>query len=191
MHIPHCAKQPDENQAPGGIEDDSDLKPLRGPLLDAPIGLQLLHRLINTMGDLDAEFIQQHVLDTSVPARPTLIHDNMAARAAPGSAVPHHTPASSYIYNTLNDELPHHLQDSNISPPHLTLYSPTATTLALLHLVGYSDSGLRLHQASTAMEAAGLEGRRKWGVILPTSAPVVESIYEPAIATVYPGLWHP
>ena len=38
------------------------------------------------------------------------------------------------------------------------------------------------------MEAAGLVGHHKWGVILPTSARVVKSIYEPAIATIYPTL---
>ena len=32
----------DEQQAPGGIEDDHDLKLLRGPLLNAPIGLRAL-----------------------------------------------------------------------------------------------------------------------------------------------------
>ena len=31
-----------EQQAPGGIEDDPDLKHLRGPLLNAPIGLRAL-----------------------------------------------------------------------------------------------------------------------------------------------------
>ena len=33
------------------------------------------------------------------------------------------------------------------------------------------------------MEAAGLASQHKWGVILPTSARVANSIYEPAIAT--------
>ena len=66
--------------------------------------------------------------------------------------------------------------------------SPTGTTLALLHLLGQADAGIHLHQASTAMEAAGLVGQHKWGVILPTSARVANSIYEPAIATIYPTL---
>ena len=38
------------------------------------------------------------------------------------------------------------------------------------------------------MEAAGLAGVHKWGVILPTSTREVKSIYEPAIATIYPSL---
>ena len=45
-----------------------------------------------------------------------------------------------------------------------------------------------LHQASTAMEAAGLASQHKWGIIFPTSARVANSIYEPAIATIYPTL---
>ena len=70
----------------------------------------------------------------------------------------------------------------------LSFHSPTGTTLALLHLLGQADAGIHLHQASTAMEAAGLASQHKWGIILPTSARVANSIYEPAIATIYPTL---
>ena len=85
----------------------------------------------------------------------------------------------------LQDALPLHLQDAQHAPPTLAFHSPTGTTLALLHLLGQADAGIHLHQASTAMEAAGLASQHKWGIILPTSARVVNSIYEPAIATIY------
>ena len=59
----------DENQAPGGIEDDPDLKRLRGPLLDAPMDYERLPVKniapvpaagpVDTMGHPDAKFIQQ------------------------------------------------------------------------------------------------------------------------------------
>ena len=94
---------------------------------------------------------------------------------------------SKHLANVLNDALPPHLHDAQHAPPSLALHSP-GTTLALLHLLGQADAGIHLHQASTAMEAAGLVGHHKWGVILPTSARVVKSIYEPAIATIYPSL---
>ena len=84
--------------------------------------------------------------------------------------------------------LPLHLQDAQHAPPTLAFHSPTGTTLALLHLLGQADAGIHLHQASTAMEAAGLASQHKWGIILPTSARVANSIYEPAIATIYPTL---
>ena len=101
----------DDKKAPGGIEDDADLKLLRG----ASIGLRaldsseyrspymlpnLLVSLIDTMGHLHSQGIQQHVQDVCVPSRPNLVHAAMPARAEPGSAVPHHTPASPYIYTT-------------------------------------------------------------------------------------------
>ena len=99
-----------------------------------------------------------------------------------------HTPASAHVANVLQDTLPLHLQDTHQAPPTLAFHSPTGTTLALLLLLGQADAGIHLHQAHTAMEAAGLVSQHKWGVILPTSARVANSIYEPAIATIYPTL---
>ena len=190
----------DEQQAPGGIEDDPDLKHLRGPLLSGPVGLRALpsehyrpphaiprviFQLVATLGPLDSSLLNQHLTNICKPTSPLLIHAPMAARAGTGRAAVEHTPASAHLANVLHDVLPLHLQDA---PPPLAFHSPTGTTLALLHLLGQADAGIHLHQASTAMEAAGLVRQHKWGVILPTSARVANSIYEPAIATIYPTL---
>ena len=99
-----------------------------------------------------------------------------------------HCTVSAHVANVLKDALPLHLQDAQHAPPTLAFHSPTGTTLALLHLLGQADAGIHLHQANTAMEAAGLASQHKWGIILPTSARVANSIYEPAIATIYPTL---
>ena len=112
----------------------------------------------------------------------------MTAHARTGRAEIVRTPASAHIANVLKDALPLHLQDAQHAPPTIAFHSPTGTTLALLHLLGQADAGIHLHQASTTMEAAGLASQHKWGIILPTSARVANSIYEPAIATIYPTL---
>ena len=52
-----------------------------------------------------------------------------------------------------------------------------------------ASHGLFLHTVQTNMEAAGLDGLRKWGITLPSSARVSHEIYEPAIiAILYPHL---
>ena len=193
----------DEQQAPGGIEDDHDLKLLRGPLLNAPIGLRalpseqyrsphsiprIIHQLLATLGPLDPAFTLQHLDNVCNPIAPLVIHSARTAPATTGRAASDHAPAAAYLTNLLTDTLPLHLQDTQFSPPPIAVHSPTGTTIALLHLLGQADAGIHLHQATTAMEAAGLAGVHKWGIILPTSARVVKSIYEPAIATIYPSL---
>ena len=140
------------------------------------------------LGPLDSSLLNQHLTNICKPTSPLLIHAPMAARAGTGRAAVEHTPASAHVANVLQDALPLHLQDAHHAPPSLAFHSPIGTTLALLHLLGQADAGIHLHQASTAMEAAGLVGQHKWGVILPTSARVANSIYEPAIATIYPTL---
>ena len=122
------------------------------------------------------------------PIAPLVIHSARTAPATTGRAASDHAPAAAYLTNLLIDTLPLHLQDTQLVPPPIAVHSPTGTTIALLHLVGQADAGIHLHQATTAMEAAGLAGVHKWGIILPTSARVVKSIYEPAIATIYPSL---
>ena len=193
----------DEQQAPGGIEDDLDLKHLRGPLLNAPIGLRALpseyyrpphaiprviYQLVATLGPLDPSLLTSHLTNICKPTNPLLIHAPMTAHARTGRAEIVHTPASAHVANVLKDALPLHLQDAQHAPPTIAFHSPTGTTLALLHLLGQADAGIHLHQASTTMEAAGLASQHKWGIILPTSARVANSIYEPAIATIYPTL---
>ena len=155
----------DEQQAPGGIEDDPDLKHLRGPLLSAPIGLRALpsehyrpphaiprviFQLVATLGPLDSSLFSQHLTNICKPTSPLLIHAPMAARAGTGRAAVEHTPASAHLANVLHDALPLHLQDVHHAPPPLAFHSPTGTTLALLHLLGQADAGIHLHQASTA-----------------------------------------
>ena len=122
------------------------------------------------------------------PVAPLVIHSARTAPATTGRAACDHAPAAAYLTNLLIDTLPLHLQDTQFSPPPIAVHSPTGTTIALLHLLGQADAGIHLHQATTAMEAAGLAGVHKWGIILPTSGRVVKSIYEPAIATIYPSL---
>ena len=193
----------DEQQAPGGIEDDYDLKLLRGPLLNAPIGLRalpseqycsphsiprIIHQLLATMGPLDPAFTIQHLENVCNPIAPLVLHSAPTAPATIGRASSDHVPAAAYLNNLLLETLPLHLQDPQLAPPPIAVHSPTGTTIALLHLLGQADAGIHLHQATTAMEAAGLAGVHKWGIILPTSARVVKSIYEPAIATIYPSL---
>ena len=193
----------DEQQAPGGIEDDPDLKLLRGPLLNAPIGLRalsseqyrsphaiplIIHQLLATLGPLDPAFTVQHLDNVCHPLAPLVIHSARTAPATTGRAASTPSPAAAYFTNLLSDTLPLHLQDTQSAPPPIAIHSPTGTTIALLHLLGQADAGIHIRQAATAMEAAGLAGVHKWGVILPTSARVVKSIYEPAIATIYPSL---
>ena len=193
----------DEQQAPGGIEDDHDLKLLRGPLLNAPIGLRalpseqyrsphsvprIIHQLFATLGPLDPAFTLQHLDNVCNPIAPLVIHSARTAPATIGRAASDHAPAAAYLTNLLIETLPLHLQDPQLVPPPIAVHSPTGTTIALLHLLGQADAGIHLHQTTTAMEAAGLAGVHKWGIILPTSARVVKSIYEPAIATIYPSL---
>ena len=193
----------DEQQAPGGIEDDHDLKLLRGPLLNAPIGLRalpseqyrsphsiprIIHQLLATLGPLDPAFTIQHLNNVCNPIAPLVLHSARTAPATIGRASSDHAPAAAYLTNLLLETLPLHLQDPQLAPPPIAVHSPTGTTIALLHLLGQADAGIHLHQATTAMEAAGLAGVHKWGIILPTSARVVKSIYEPAIATIYPSL---
>ena len=187
----------------GGIEDDHDLKLLRGPLLNAPIGLRalpseqyrsphsiprIIHQLLATLGPLDPAFTLQHLDNVCNPIAPLVIHSARTAPATTGRAASDHVPAAAYFTNLLIDTLPLHLQDTQFSPSPIAVHSPTGTTIALLHLLGQADAGIHLHQATSAMEAAGLAGVHKWGIILPTSARVVKSIYEPAIATIYPSL---
>ena len=50
------------------------------------------------------------------------------------------------------------------------------------------ESGLTV--ASTIGEAAGLQGRRQWGLILPSSARVSLLTYQTVVAVRYPGLVH-
>ena len=144
---------------------------------------RVILQLVATLGPIDSSLFGQHLTNICKPTSPLLIHAPMAARAAAD-----HTPASAHLANVLNDALPLHLQDAQHAPPSLAFHSPTGTTLALLHLLGQADAGIHLHQASTAMEAAGLVGHHKWGVILPTSARIAKSIYEPALASIYPTL---
>ena len=192
----------DEQQAPGGIEDDHDLKLLRGPLLNAPIGLRalpseqyrsphsiprIIHQLLATLGPLDPAFTIQHLNNVCNPIAPLVLHSARTAPATIGRASSDHAPAAAHLTNLLLETLPLHLQDPQLAPPPIAVHSPTGT-MALLHLLGQADAGIHLHQATTAMEAAGLAGVHKWGIILPTSARVVKSIYEPAIATIYPSL---
>ena len=193
----------DEQQAPGGIEDDHDLKLLRGPLLNAPIGLRalpseqyrsphaiprIIHQLLATLGPLDPAFTIQHLNNVCNPIAPLVLHSARTAPATIGRASSDQAPAAAHLTNLLLETLPLHLQDPQLAPPPIAVHSPTGTTIALLHLLGQADAGIHLHQATTAMEAAGLAGVHKWGIILPTSARVVKSIYEPAIATIYPSL---
>ena len=186
----------DDQQAPGGIEDDYDLKLLRGPLLNAPIGLRalpseqyrsphsiprIIHQLLATLGPLDPAFTIQHLNNVCNPIAPLVLHSAQTAPATIGRASSDHAPAAAYLNNLLLETLPLHLQDPQLAPPPIAVHSPTGTTIALLHLLGQADAGIHLHQATTAMEAAGLAGVHKWGIILPTSARVVKSIYEPAL----------
>ena len=172
----------DEQQAPGGIEDDHDLKLLRGPLLNAPIGLRalpseqyrsphsiprIIHQLLATLGPLDPAFTIQHLNNVCNPIAPLVLHSARTAPATIGRASSDHAPAAAYLNNLLLETLP--LQ---LAPPPIAFHSPTGTTIALLHLLGQADAGIHLHQATTAMEAAGLAGVHKWGIILPTSARV-------------------
>ena len=112
----------DEQQAPGGIEDDPDLKLLRGPLLSAPIGLRalpsehyrpphaiprvILLQLVATLGPIDSSLFGQHLTNICKPTSPLLIHAPMAARAGTGRAAAEHTPASAHLANVLNHALP-------------------------------------------------------------------------------------
>ena len=166
----------DEQQAPGGIEDDHDLKLLRGPLLNAPIGLRalpseqyrsphsiprIIHQLLATLGPLDPAFTLQHLDKVCNPVAPLVIHSARTAPATTGRAESDHAPAAAYLTNLLIDTLPLHLQDTQFSPPPIAVHSPTGATIALLHLLGQADAGIHLHQATTAMEAAGLAGVHK------------------------------
>ena len=158
----------DEQQAPGGIEDDPDLKHLRGALLNAPIGLRalpseyyrpphaiprIIYQLVATLGPLDPSLLTLHLTNICKPTSPLLIHAPMTAHARTGRAEIVHTPASAHVANVLKDALPLHLQDAQHAPPTLAFHSPTGITLALLHLLGQADAGIHLHQASTTMEA--------------------------------------
>ena len=77
----------DEQQAPGGIEDDPDLKHLRGPLLNAVIGLRALpseyyrpphaiprviSQLVATLGPLDPSLLNLHLTNICNPTSPLL-----------------------------------------------------------------------------------------------------------------------
>ena len=135
----------------------------------------------------------QHLNNVCNPIAPLVLHSARTAPATIGRASSDHAPAAAHLTNLLLETLPLHLlplhlQDPQLAPPPIAVHSPTGTTIALLHLLGQADAGIYLHQATTAMEAAGLAGVHKWGIILPTSARVVKSIYEPAIATIYPSL---
>ena len=95
----------DEQQAPGGIEDDHDLKLLRGPLLNAPIGLRalpseqyrsphsiprIIHQLLATLGPLDPAFTLQHLDNVCNPIAPLVIHSARTAPATTGRAASDH-----------------------------------------------------------------------------------------------------
>ena len=122
----------DEQQAPGGIEDDHDLKLLRGPLLNVCIGLRalpseqyrsphsiprIIHQLLATLGPLDPAFTFQHLDNVCNPIAPLVIHAARTAPATTGRAASDHAPAAAYLTNLLIDTLPLHLQDTQFSPP--------------------------------------------------------------------------
>ena len=145
---------------PGGMEDDVDLKLLRGPLLThlclralpsrhyrPPCNTPTINTAYCHTRSLNPAFIQQHIQNICNPLSALTVHAPMVARARTGRAGMEHIAAS--------DSLPLHLQDPQQGPPSLALHSPTGTTLALLHLIGQADVGIHFHKASTTMEAAG------------------------------------
>ena len=106
----------DEQQAPGGIEDDPDLKLLRGPLLNAPIGLRalpseqyrsphsiprIIHQLLATLGPLDPALTIQHLNNVCNPIAPLVLHSARAAPATIGRASSDHAPAAAHLANLL------------------------------------------------------------------------------------------
>ena len=143
----------DEQQAPGGIEDDPDLKILWGPLLNAPIGLRalpseqhrslhsiprIIHQLLATLGPLDPALTSQHLTNVCNPAAPLLIHSPCTASATAGRATIDHTPAATHLTNVLQDALPLHLHDSK----HAALNCCSLTHRPPLHshLLGQADA---------------------------------------------------
>ena len=165
-----CIWTGDHKQTPGGLKKTDEAKAFRKKIMKRPLGLRSgstlyqSHHLLALLGQ-----IAETSPDTMAHSIMQLSADQ--ARRRPACILE--------LERVLN---------APVSPAMLECSVKCAALAVLWASLHFQESGLTI--ASTIGEAAGLQGRHQWGLILPSSARVSLLTYQTVVAVRYPGLVH-
>ena len=165
-----CIWTGDHKQTPGGLKKTDEAKAFRKKIMKRPLGLRSgstlyqPHHLLALLGQ-----IAETSPDTMAHSIMQLSADQ--ARRRPACIL----------------ELERVLH-APVSTAMLECCVKCAALAVLWASFHVQESGLTV--ASTIGEAAGLQGRHQWGLILPSSARVSLLTYQTVVAVRYPGLVH-
>ena len=157
----------DHRQTPGGLQDTAEAKKFRRKVLRRPLALRG-----------ETNYVQPHGL-ASIIAR--YVDGNLDAR--PGS--------SSQFLADPGSPVPAEVDQAWMKlfgqGPPLVDTQVRKAALAILTFALKKDD-LTQHCAATYAEAAGLQGKQHWGLVLSSSARVTEMTYQTVIGVRYPEL---
>ena len=165
-----CIWTGDHKQTPGGLKKTPEAIAFRHKMMKRPIGLRC-----------GTTLVQPHRLMELLPCIAETSPDTMArsimtlsvaqARSRPGCI----NELQSVLHAQVDEEM---------------LLCPVKRAALAVLWASYNVQESGLSVASSLGEAAGLEGRHQWGLILPSSARVSLVTYQTVIAVRYPDLVH-
>ena len=169
----------DPRQSPGGVADN--LREHRTLLLKAPIGLRAKNRWLMPQ---ELPKIACSLLKESGEA--SLQELMQAAEEVSGKTLG----SGWYSREDCPCTLPAgaNLQAAYPELRHIRLDTPEGLIAGLGYALTRPGHMFQFHQASAAEERSGLAGVHQWSIMLPTSARVVQEVYEPLIGIHYPML---
>ena len=165
-----CIWTGDHKQTPGGLKKTDEAKAFRKKVMKRPIGLRS-----------GTTLVQPHLLlallaQIAETSPDTMAHTIMRLSADQARRRP-----------ACIQELERVLM-APVSPDMLVCPVKSAALAVLWASHHFRESGLAV--AANIGEAAGLQGRHQWGLILPSSARVSLVTYQTVIAVRYPALVH-
>ena len=172
----------DHRQTPGGLSKGRAAAANRQKLLHRPLGLRALNRpgdylpparLARLVARLWPDASQDNDSDVAC-----LLKQGQAPHTGvwTASTTPQHSPAS----------LARLFDEETLS--HLNIGSCLISAILAVLLIATAPEEFGIPECTTTVEAAGLEGPHRWGIILPNSSRVSLLTYKAIVAVRYPEL---